>query len=88
MDRIRSDPAHRDRLAAAGWRAFCERWTERAVMPRYLELVRQAADRSGRPEVARALAGSERSSSPSPLSPRAGDDPSSELPPPRSCAAS
>jgi glycosyltransferase involved in cell wall biosynthesis len=92
MDRIRSDPAHRDRLAAAGWRAFSERWTERAVMPRYLELVRQAANRSGHAEVARALAGSERSSSSasldSPLTPQTGDDPSSELPPPRSCAAS
>ncbi|MDX1579064.1 MAG: glycosyltransferase family 4 protein [Gemmatimonadota bacterium] len=55
MDRMRSDPAHRDRCAANGLRGFRERWSESAVVPRYLELLGDAAERAGRDEVARVL---------------------------------
>jgi glycosyltransferase involved in cell wall biosynthesis len=56
MKRLQSDPALRDRLAAQGHAAFLEHWTESAVLPRYLDIVRRAAERSGRSEVVRALA--------------------------------
>ncbi len=56
MERIQSDPTHRDRLARNGYRAFRERWTERAVIPRYLEIVERAAEDRGRTDVARLAA--------------------------------
>lgn len=56
MERIQSDPEHRDRLARNGYRAFRERWTERAVIPRYLEIVERAAEDRGRTDVARLAA--------------------------------
>ena len=55
MEGIRSDPAHRARLVASGWRAYTERYTERAVVPRYLDVVRRAALRRGRDDVAAAI---------------------------------
>ncbi|MGH7618610.1 MAG: glycosyltransferase family 4 protein, partial [Gemmatimonadaceae bacterium] len=39
MRRMQSDRAYRYRLAAAGYQAFLDRWTERAVLPRYLDIV-------------------------------------------------
>jgi glycosyltransferase involved in cell wall biosynthesis len=47
MRRLQDDPAHRARLAEAGHAAFAQRWCESAVVPRYLELVAQAARRKG-----------------------------------------
>jgi len=47
MRRVQEDPAYRDRLGAAGHRAFREQWSERVVIPRYLEIVRVAAVRLG-----------------------------------------
>ncbi len=55
MERMRSDDAHRERCAAAGQRAFAERWCESAVVPRYLDLLRGAAERRGHPEIARVI---------------------------------
>lgn len=43
MRRLAGDPAHRQRLADAGFAAFQERWSESAVVPRYLEIVARAA---------------------------------------------
>jgi glycosyltransferase involved in cell wall biosynthesis len=57
MRRIQEDPAHREQLAANGWRAYLERWTESAVIPRYLELVRRAAERRGDVDVLAAMSG-------------------------------
>jgi glycosyltransferase involved in cell wall biosynthesis len=48
-------PEHRERLARAGQAAFLEHWTESAVVPRYLDLVRRTADATGRAAVVRAL---------------------------------
>jgi glycosyltransferase involved in cell wall biosynthesis len=59
MRRIQSDPVHRDTLARQGHRAFRERWVESAVIPQYLEIVRRAAQRRGKTEVAAALGRSE-----------------------------
>ncbi len=56
MDRLSGDPAHRERLAEAGLRGFRERWSENAVVPRYLDLVRRAAETGGHGALARAIA--------------------------------
>lgn len=45
MRRLQGDPAYRTRLAVSGYRAYAERWSESAVVPRYLEIVRRAAIR-------------------------------------------
>lgn len=48
MHRLQRDPAHRARLARAGYRGYVERWSESAVIPQYLGIVRRAAERRGR----------------------------------------
>jgi glycosyltransferase involved in cell wall biosynthesis len=45
MQRLQDDPAHRARLALAGYRGYVERWSESAVLPQYLGIVRRAAAR-------------------------------------------
>ena len=57
MRGLQTDPAHRDRLARAGSRAFLDRWSESAVVPRYLEIVRRTAERKGAGQVLAKLAG-------------------------------
>ncbi len=47
MARLSGDPAHRARLSHAGYRAYVERWSERVVVPQYLDLLRAAAARKG-----------------------------------------
>jgi glycosyltransferase involved in cell wall biosynthesis len=56
LRRLLADPAHRAALAERGERAYRERWSERAVLPRYLDIVRRAALARGRHELAQALA--------------------------------
>jgi glycosyltransferase involved in cell wall biosynthesis len=56
MDRIRTDRAYREGLARAGFAARRRLWSESAVIPRYLELVRQAAERGSRERVLETLA--------------------------------
>jgi glycosyltransferase involved in cell wall biosynthesis len=51
LRRLASDAPHRSRLAAAGYRAYTERWTESAVIPQYLEIVRRVAERRGKQRV-------------------------------------
>jgi len=55
MDRMRTDVEHRERCAENARQGFVERWCESAVVPRYLELLGEAAERGGRDEVARAI---------------------------------
>ena len=55
MERIQDDPTHRARLARAGYRGYVERWSESAVIPQYLDIVRRAAARRGRRAVLEAL---------------------------------
>ncbi|MCC6316239.1 MAG: glycosyltransferase family 4 protein [Gemmatimonadaceae bacterium] len=47
MTRLSTDAAHRATLAAAGYRAYVERWSERVVVPQYLDIIRRAALRKG-----------------------------------------
>jgi glycosyltransferase involved in cell wall biosynthesis len=47
MQRIQRDASHRDRLAQAGYDAFVANWSESAVIPRYFEILRRAAQRRG-----------------------------------------
>jgi hypothetical protein len=56
MTRLLSDPDHRARLAAAGYRAYSEKWTETAVIPQYLDIVRRAGERRRHQRVMDALA--------------------------------
>ena len=56
MRRLQEDREHRENLARGGFAGFRERWCESAVVPRYLDLVAQAAETSGQPEIARAVA--------------------------------
>jgi glycosyltransferase involved in cell wall biosynthesis len=47
LRRVLGDPAHRDRMVTNAHRVFRERWTEDVVVPRYLELILEAASRRG-----------------------------------------
>ncbi len=47
MARLSGDAGHRGKLAANGYRAYAERWSERVVVPQYLEILRRAALRKG-----------------------------------------
>ncbi len=55
MRRLQGDPAHRERLSQAGYAAYANRWSERVVVPQYLEIVRRAAARRGHLRVIDAL---------------------------------
>ena len=59
MTRLSHDSAHRAALAAAGYRAYVERWSERVVVPLYLDIIRRAALRKGDARTASLLALSE-----------------------------
>ncbi len=56
MQRLQADPAYRARLAQSGYRGYAERWSERAVIPQYLGIIRRAAARRGRRAILDALA--------------------------------
>ena len=45
MHRLSSDPARREALGRSAYRVFLEQWSETVVVPRYLEIVRHAAER-------------------------------------------
>jgi glycosyltransferase involved in cell wall biosynthesis len=45
MRRLQRDGALRDRLGRLGYEAFQKHWHQRVVVPRYLDIVRRAADR-------------------------------------------
>lgn len=55
MQRLQDDPVYRARLARAAFRGYVERWSENAVIPRYLGIVRRAAARRGRRAILEAL---------------------------------
>lgn len=55
MERMRVDADHRERCAGSGLRGFVELWSESAVVPRYLELLGEAAEQRGRVEIARVI---------------------------------
>jgi glycosyltransferase involved in cell wall biosynthesis len=51
MQQMQSDPALRERMAGRGRAAFRKYWSESAVIPRFLEVVRKAADRTQRTDI-------------------------------------
>src|SRR5690606_19637702 len=55
LGRLERDGAYRDGLAANGRNAFLEHWSEPVVVPRYLELLRNTAERKGHARAARLL---------------------------------
>ena len=55
MRRIQSDPGHRRSLADAATESFAKYWSEGAVMPQYLDVVRKAAAAKGRIDVVEKL---------------------------------
>lgn len=59
MQRLQNDPAHRARLARAGYRGYVERWSESAVLPQYLGIVRRAAARRSHRAILDALSEAE-----------------------------
>ncbi len=57
MRRLQAEPGRRAALARAGLAAFAARWSERAVVPQYLEIVAAAARKKGDRRVLDKLAG-------------------------------
>lgn len=47
MRRLQSDPGYRQARAEAGYQAYAQSYTESAVVPRYLDIVRRAAEARG-----------------------------------------
>ena len=59
LERLQHEPELRHRFSLAGRRAFDERWTERVVIPRYLDIIRRAARRRRHARVLELLSQSE-----------------------------
>jgi len=55
MQCFQSDPALRERTANQGRAAFLKYWSESAVIPRFLEVVRNTADKTRRTDILRKL---------------------------------
>ncbi len=55
MRRIQADPALRDAMSGEALASFAANWTEDAVIPRYLDVVRRAAKAKAREDVVAAL---------------------------------
>lgn len=55
LRRLSSDPDYRARLSASGYRAYGDYWSERVVVPEYLDIVRRAALHRGDRRVAELL---------------------------------
>lgn len=55
MRRIQADPSFRSALSRDARQGFAEHWTENAIIPRYLEVVKRAARNKGRTDVVGAL---------------------------------
>lgn len=56
MRDVQGDSALRARLAHAAYEGFRDHWTEEAVMPRYLDVVRRTAEAKGRTDIVEQLA--------------------------------
>jgi glycosyltransferase involved in cell wall biosynthesis len=55
MERLRTDTDLRTGMARAGREAYLERWSERAVVSGYLDIVRRVAERKGDARIAAML---------------------------------
>lgn len=56
MRTLQGDATRREELARRARRGFEENWSERAVIPRYLDLIGDIAERTGKRELARRVA--------------------------------
>jgi glycosyltransferase involved in cell wall biosynthesis len=56
MQRIQSSPDVRARYGKAGYDAYVKHWSESAVVPQYLDVIRRVAEARGRTEIVEALA--------------------------------
>lgn len=55
MQQMQQDPQLRDRLAAGGREGFLKYWSESAVIPLFLDVVKKSAQRTGRMDIVRRL---------------------------------
>ena len=55
MRQIQTDPALREQMARQGREAFLKYWSESAVIPKFLEVVRNTADRTQRTDIVKKL---------------------------------
>lgn len=55
MKKIEGDPELRDRLARAGHDAYLKHWVESSAIPKYLDIVRRTAERTGHTRVQQAF---------------------------------
>ncbi len=55
MRRLQSDAEYRRKLAWSAREGFVNHWSESAVIPRYLDLVRRVAEKKEKREVSTAL---------------------------------
>lgn len=51
MQKLQSDPEYRDRLAAQGHEAFLANWSEAAIIPQFLDIVRKTAEKTQETEI-------------------------------------
>jgi len=52
MQAMLDDPSLRDRMGQSGHQAYREHWVESAAVPRFMDIVRRTAARTGRPTLA------------------------------------
>ena len=51
MRKIQSDPEYRDKLARQGYAGFLNNWSETAIIPQFLDVIRRAAEKTQRKEI-------------------------------------
>jgi glycosyltransferase involved in cell wall biosynthesis len=73
MRRLQEDASRRKSMSTAALQGFASLWSESAVIPRYLDLVEQAARARGRTELAETLAASRSESASGAAVPRAAE---------------
>jgi hypothetical protein len=55
MRRFQTDEVFRERVAHSAYEGFVKYWSESAVLPRYLDIIRKTAMAKGRTEIVRKL---------------------------------
>jgi len=55
MEKIQSDPAYRDKLAKQGRESFSQYWSEEAIVPEFLQIVKESAINTNRQNIVKKL---------------------------------
>jgi len=55
MMKIQSDPEYRDKLARQGHAGFLNNWSEAAIIPQFLDVIRKTAEKTQRTDIAEKL---------------------------------